>query len=651
VLIFIVKRFFVVLRQDFFSMKNTFKSILHDNQSHYKQAHWFVQRAIALYALCSLFLGLVHNDAWLFLVLSNLGILSSYALILRFFSNDALLSIASISILFVYPCIFVYELHGFPLMHLFFSLSLLISILYQNFTFTAIGLWPVLLYYLVNTYWYLNGQDISNTFLRVPQSEISTFFTSLLFLALISGLFYYFVVKTFKENTHKQADLLKLYAKKEQTILANTEVAQQIAKGNLGTYIKVAKDDLLGQALVSMQLSLKEIRQKEQNEKYVSDGLAQINIVLRSYDQNQAMLDRLLAYLVGYVDAIQGAIYLVEKSEQDVSLTLKACFAYNKKKHITMELKPGEGLLGQAYIEKKAIYLKEVPPDHLQITSGLGQALPRSLAIIPLLWQNEIMGMIEFASFQELHPKSIELIEKACQAIASTMINQMRKEQTERLVHDLQAQSDTMKFQEEQMRQNVEELQATQEQMRRKQEEIEKQNSLVKKNSEILQKAILKSRNVEQQLKQETQALYFQKDLFDTALEFSSAFVYRCKAENEMHMVYMSDSCYRILGYPPSDFTENIRTYSSIIHPDDVNKVNNMLINQADNFLVQYRIIRSDKQIIWVEESGRKVFDKQQQAYFVQGLIQDIDLQKKKELQTRQKLESLEREILNRRKE
>jgi len=153
-------------------------------------------------------------------------------------------------------------------------------------------------------------------------------------------------------------------------------------------------------------------------------------------------------------------------------LQLRACYAYNRKKFITKEVALGEGLIGQAYLESNTIYLKEIPQQYMSITSGLGESNPRSLIVVPLKANERVEGVLELASFREFQPHEIEFLEKLGETLASSIVNLHTGEKTRMLLEVSQSQTEEMRAQEEEMRQNMEELEATQEQMARQMQEL-----------------------------------------------------------------------------------------------------------------------------------------------------------------------------------
>lgn len=239
---------------------------------------------------------------------------------------------------------------------------------------------------------------------------------------------------------------------------------------------------------------LGEARKKDEERSWVSKGLADMISILQSGDSSEMIFDTLISSLVRFTDLNQGALFVVDTTESGEKVVrLMSCFAYNRKKYVEINLAPGQGLLGQAYLDGETTYLTEVPADHFKITSGLGEATPRHLLIVPMKINNTVEGLMEFASFAPIESRHIELFEKLGENIASFIANNRSNEQTKHLLERAQSLSAEMRENEEELRQNLEELQATQEAVARKEKEY--QDRIAELEDEIRQ---MKSRVVMQ---------------------------------------------------------------------------------------------------------------------------------------------------------
>lgn len=261
-----------------------------------------------------------------------------------------------------------------------------------------------------------------------------------------------------------------------------TEFAREIGRNKLDyQYKPLSSKDELGNALLEMRSNLKHANEEELRRKQEDDirswsnaGLAKFGDILRQNNNNLNILaDSIIQNLVNYLDANQGGIFVYNESDSERYLELLSAFAYNRKKFIEKVINLGEGLVGTCALEKQTIYLKEIPEGYIAITSGLGEATPSSLLIVPLKLEDNIFGVLEVASFREFSGYEIEFVEKIGESIASTLFSVKNSIRTKILLEQSQQQREEMAAQEEEMRQNMEEMQATQEEMSRKNVELE----------------------------------------------------------------------------------------------------------------------------------------------------------------------------------
>src|SRR5690606_20958794 len=154
--------------------------------------------------------------------------------------------------------------------------------------------------------------------------------------------------------------------------------------------------------LIQMRDKLKANAEENQKRSWVTEGLAKFVEILRKHNENMEVLgDEILKHISNYMQVNQGAIYILEDGDDSETayLTQIATYAYGKKKFIKNKVAVGEGLVGQCFLEKEKVVLTEIPEDYIRITSGLGGAPPSFIAILPLVHDEEVVGILELASF------------------------------------------------------------------------------------------------------------------------------------------------------------------------------------------------------------------------------------------------------------
>ena len=264
---------------------------------------------------------------------------------------------------------------------------------------------------------------------------------------------------------------------------ATSLFAENIGNGKYNTEFKpLSEHDVLGNALINMRNNLSKVAEDDKKRNWATEGMAKFGEILRTNTNDLSKLaDEIIGNLVKYLKANQGAIYIIDDAEatEEPTMSMKACYAWDKKKFLNQKIYKGEGLAGQAWQEGDTVYLTEVPQNYIKITSGLGDANPTSVLIVPLKVNDQIFGVVEIASFNLFQDFEMEFVQKIAESIASTISSVKINARTQSLLEESQEMTEQMRAQEEEMRQNMEELQATQEEMQRSQSESDSTLSAV----------------------------------------------------------------------------------------------------------------------------------------------------------------------------
>jgi len=273
--------------------------------------------------------------------------------------------------------------------------------------------------------------------------------------------------------------------------------AREIGEGNLDEEFELlSNEDVLGNSLLEMRKSLKEARKIEEERKeeeykqnWATKGLAKFGDILRQSTENmEEFAYNVISNLVKYTETNQGGLFIInDEDKNDKHIEMLACYAYSRRKYIEKRIEMGEGLIGRCILEKNPIYLTEIPEEYINITSGLGTAVPKSILIVPLVINDEVHGAVELASFKEIKEYVRKFVEDVGEDIASTIKSTKINIQTNRLLEQSQQQSEELASQEEEMRQNMEELQATQEEAARRSAEMEGLINALKQSNHVIE--------------------------------------------------------------------------------------------------------------------------------------------------------------------
>jgi methyl-accepting chemotaxis protein len=393
-----------------------------------------------------------------------------------------------LSVIFgVFPAQYIYQMHGMFEMHFMFLVGSALLITYQNWKLQL----PLLVFIVIHhgSFAYLQYTGMKEIyFTQLEYMDIQTFIIHAAVVAtimFINGMWSFSLAK----KTTSEAITLNALEGQLTNVSNNIGFAEEISKGNLSIdYSLKSNDDELGKALLKMRENLVVSAERERQEKYITQGSATVGEILRKHaDNTENLSNELIREVVKYTNSNQGSLFLLEKDKEgEEYLNLTACYAYDRKKYINKRIGVGESLVGQCFVEKDIIMMTKVPQNYVQITSGLGQANPSCITLIPLISNEEVTGVLELASFEQYDQGHLEFLKKASEAVASAIITAKTTERVKLLLEDSQQRSEELRTQEEEMRQNMEELSAVQEQMERQLREAEKvQRSLEAENAKL----------------------------------------------------------------------------------------------------------------------------------------------------------------------
>jgi ligand-binding sensor domain-containing protein len=234
------------------------------------------------------------------------------------------------------------------------------------------------------------------------------------------------------------------------------------------------------------RLALEEKEQQETIQKWHNKGLARFSEILtREKDDLVKLSQDLINNLVEYTGVQQGGIFLEKNDGKgEVKLELVANYAFSSEMLEKKIIMLGEGQVGACYANKKMIQVDKLPDSYIKLSSGLGESGLPYLLIMPIVYDEQAVGVLELASFEKVEDYKIEFLRKINESIVSVVSNLKANEIIQEMLDKSKIQAEELISQEEEMRQNMEEMMATQEEASRRErvlkDEIEKQKERCK---------------------------------------------------------------------------------------------------------------------------------------------------------------------------
>lgn len=282
-----------------------------------------------------------------------------------------------------------------------------------------------------------------------------------------------------------------------------TNTFKEVSEGdaNLEVRLKANSTDELGEMAKYFNIfmnKLQTIMLFNKNQSWLKAGEAELSEKIQGEQDVKSLSANIITFVSKYVNAQIGAIYV---KNEDNLYELIGSYAYKRHKDLSDKIKIGEGLVGQAALEKQSIVITNVPDDYIKITSGVGESLPRNILVTPCLFNNEVKCIIEFGSFNEFNNIQQEFIEEISESIAISIGSAESRMKMKELLNKTIEQS--------------EELQVQQEELRQSNEELEEQARVLRQSETQMQSQQEELRVINEELQERTKILEIQKnDIF-----------------------------------------------------------------------------------------------------------------------------------------
>jgi signal transduction histidine kinase/DNA-binding response OmpR family regulator/HAMP domain-containing protein len=282
--------------------------------------------------------------------------------------------------------------------------------------------------------------------------------------------------KALTENVNQLADNLT------RQVRAIAEVATAVTRGDLTRSIALdAQGEMaaLKDTINEMIRNLKDTTLKNSEQDWLKTNLAKFSRMLQGQRDLTNVGRMVLSELCPVVKAQQAEFYVLEASGGESKLTLLASYASEGREALGKQIRMGQGVVGQCALEKQKIVLDDLPPDYIRISSGLGDGAPRSVLVLPLIFEGQVKGVLELASFGGFNPTHQALLDQLTESIGIVLNTIEANMRTEGLLKQSQSLALQLQTRQEQLQQTNEELQEKARLLARQNEEVERKNEEV----------------------------------------------------------------------------------------------------------------------------------------------------------------------------
>jgi HAMP domain-containing protein/signal transduction histidine kinase/CheY-like chemotaxis protein len=263
-------------------------------------------------------------------------------------------------------------------------------------------------------------------------------------------------------------------------VRAIAEVATAVTKGDLTRSITVEAQGevaVLKDTINEMISNLRDTTQKNTEQDWLKTNLAKFSRMLQGQRDLTAVGRMVLSELCPVVDAQQAEFHVLEGEDHNPRLTLLASYA--SEGEVGRRISLGQGIIGQCALEKTKIIINDLPPDYIRISSGLGTAPPRSVLVLPLIFEGEVKGVLELASFRGFNPSHQALLDQLTESIGIVLNTIEANMRTEGLLTQSQSLAQQLQTRQELLEQTNEELQEKARLLVQQNQEVERKNQEV----------------------------------------------------------------------------------------------------------------------------------------------------------------------------
>jgi HAMP domain-containing protein/signal transduction histidine kinase/ActR/RegA family two-component response regulator len=234
----------------------------------------------------------------------------------------------------------------------------------------------------------------------------------------------------------------RLAANLTTQLRAIVDVATAVTKGDLTRSVQVEAQGevaFVKDNINEMIRNLKETTLRNEEQDWLKTNLAKFSRMLQGQRDVLAVGKMILSELAPVVSAQHGVFYIMSGDGDEAELKLLASYAASDGNGLRTRFKLGEGLIGQAAIDKERILLSDVPTDYIRVQSGLGESKPINIVVLPILFEGEVKAVMELSSLERFNPTHQALLDQLAESIGIVLRTIEANRRTEGLLEQSQS--------------------------------------------------------------------------------------------------------------------------------------------------------------------------------------------------------------------
>ncbi|SHN84160.1 Signal transduction histidine kinase [Paenibacillus sp. ov031] len=316
-------------------------------------------------------------------------------------------------------------------------------------------------------------KDANAAYMRAVQITVAIMIAGLL-LAL--GVIMW-VLPSITRGLNTVSMMITSFGKGRYRTIRRIQVKSTDEIGQIASVFKDVSNDLEEKLEIE-----KAYLQAQQDQNWMSSNIARVPELLRGIGSIRQISQMFISEFTPVLGAQLGVVYLIDEEKHPDELRRYGAYAFEENEDVGKEVyRIGEGLIGQAALDMTPIILEKTPEDYVNIGSATGSSRASGVMIYPVVFEDELIGVVELASFEGFTNLHTQLFSQLIMNLGVILNNVRRRLRVEELLRESQALTEELQVQSE-------ELQTQQEELRRSNENLEEQTGALKRSEELLQR-------------------------------------------------------------------------------------------------------------------------------------------------------------------